>query len=138
MNIRVFKTMDGYNIIGEVVEQTDKYYLVKFPLNIMEDDISGRQYITKWLKYNESSLPIKIYIHGIAAEAPAAELPMNQYLDLVENYKQYTGETEESDIKVDEDGNAVAVLDMDDAEQRERMYKNVLEFIQKPKNGSSH
>lgn len=132
MNIKTFKTMDGYNVIAEVVEQQSTYLLVNYPFAIIDNpDGSERQYIVKWMKYN-SDAPVKIFIHALLAMADTSESAKAQYINLVESYKEYIKENEDP---ADSDVEELDTTGMTEDEIKETLYGKVLQFIKKPVDG---
>ncbi len=89
MDIRAIKTMMDEDIVTEVLEVQKDYYIVSLPICITETgDPQVGNFITKWIKFNDSDAPVKLYTRCIAGEAPAAEKSAQQYIHIVSSFRK--------------------------------------------------
>lgn len=123
----------GEDVVTEVLEVQKDYYLLRFPITIVEtSDPSMGNYITKWLKFNDSDNDVKMYTRCIAGESPALEASAKQYIQITTSFrKQKAAAARAADIEGDIEGHEVE-------EPTEEDYKNLLEIINLGPNGKVH
>lgn len=133
MDIRAIKTTMGEDVVTEVIETQRDYYVVRFPIVIVETgDPSVGNFITKWLKFNDSDQDVKMYTRCIAGEAPALEASAKQYIEMTGNFrKQKAAVARAAEIEGDIEGHEIG-------EPTEEDYKNLLEIINLGPNGKVH
>lgn len=140
MNILSFRTTFGEDVIAEVVDQQQSYYIVLNPIMIMDNN-QGAQYISKWVRYSDPDSEIKMFIHALSAVATPTDIARKQYTSIIETYRNYLAE-QDSAVEVHEDESGVAIeVDTEgltDEEAKAKLYANVLQFIKKPEGGQVH
>lgn len=78
MQVTIFKLMEGIELILQVVEETDDYYICKDVGNfrlVSQNELG----VAPWSMFSEPSEPIKIFKRAVSAEIKPSQQIKNEY-----------------------------------------------------------
>lgn len=136
MNIKVFRTIVGDDVIAEVLDEDKNYYLILNPIQIFDPVDYPQQLISRFAKYNDSDMPVMLFTHAIATVALPNKVAARQYIKIIEQYKEYV-----ASLNKESDGlGEAAIVPSEDATEEEKtkneLYNNILKFV-KPEGKSN-